>query len=104
MIPYRKDDWRFVTDQQHGTYFAQRGYVFCRVDVRGTGSSQGLALDEYTPQETQDGYDVVEWRRAELVQWQRRHVGHLVWRLHVDSSGDAATAAFESDYSDVRDR
>jgi len=73
MIPYRKDDWRYVTDHQHGTYFAQRGYVFCRVDVRGTGSSQGLALDEYTPQETQDGYDVVEWLAAQS--WCNGNVG-----------------------------
>ncbi|HZY40706.1 MAG TPA: CocE/NonD family hydrolase, partial [Anaerolineae bacterium] len=73
MIPYRKDDWRYVTDHQHGTYFAQRGYVFCRVDVRGTGSSQGIALDEYTPQETQDGYDVVEWLAAQ--EWCNGHVG-----------------------------
>jgi putative CocE/NonD family hydrolase len=61
MIPYRKDDWRANGDEARGRYFASRGYAFCRLDVRGTGSSPGVALDEYTARETQDGYDAVEW-------------------------------------------
>ncbi len=65
MIPYRKDDWRYITDHRHGQYFAERGFAFCRLDVRGTGSSEGLAYDEYTPAETQDGYDIVEWLAAQ---------------------------------------
>ncbi|MBI3243891.1 MAG: CocE/NonD family hydrolase [Chloroflexi bacterium] len=65
MIPYRKDDWRYNSDHQHGTYFAQRGFAFCRLDVRGTGSSEGIAYDEYTREETQDGYDTVEWLAAQ---------------------------------------
>ncbi len=65
MIPYRKDDWRFNSDHARMTYFAERGYVGCRLDVRGTGSSPGVARDEYTPEETQDGYDAVEWLAAQ---------------------------------------
>lgn len=65
MIPYRKDDWRLPSDMQRGHYFAQRGFAFCRLDIRGTGSSPGIALDEYTPQETRDGYDAVEWLAAQ---------------------------------------
>lgn len=65
MIPYRKDDWRYATDHRLGVYFARRGYAFCRLDVRGTGSSEGIALDEYTAAETQDGYEVVEWLAAQ---------------------------------------
>jgi len=61
MIPYGKDNWRRNADIARGTYFAQRGYVLCRVDVRGTGSSEGIAFDEYTEAETRDGYDAVEW-------------------------------------------
>src|SRR5690242_19967231 len=61
MIPYGKDNWRRNADVARGTYLARRGYVLCRVDVRGTGSSAGIALDEYTEAETRDGYDVVEW-------------------------------------------
>ena len=65
MIPYRKDDWRANTDEARGRYFAARGYAFCRLDIRGTGSSPGIALDEYTVTETQDGYDAVEWLAAQ---------------------------------------
>jgi hypothetical protein len=73
MIPYRKDDWRYRADHQRMTYLAQRGYVGCRLDIRGTGSSPGLAPDEYTPEETRDGYDAVEWLAAQP--WCNRNVG-----------------------------
>ncbi len=65
MIPYGKDNWRRNADVARGTYLAQRGYALCRVDVRGTGSSGGVALDEYTEAETRDGYDAVEWLAAQ---------------------------------------
>ena len=65
MIPYGKDSWRRNADVARGTYLAQRGYALCRVDVRGTGSSGGVALDEYTEDETRDGYDAVEWLAAQ---------------------------------------
>lgn len=65
MIPYRKDDWRASGDTSRGTWWASRGYAFCRLDIRGTGSSPGLARDEYTAEETTDGYDAVEWLAAQ---------------------------------------
>ena len=61
MIPYGKDNWRRNADVGRGEYFARRGYALCRLDVRGTGSSGGIALDEYHEEETRDGYDAVEW-------------------------------------------
>ena len=65
MIPYGKDNWRRNADTARGEWFAARGYALCRVDVRGTGSSGGVALDEYTATETHDGYDAVEWLAAQ---------------------------------------
>ncbi len=73
MIPYRKDDWRYQADHQRMTYLTQRGYVGCRLDIRGTGSSPGLALDEYTETETQDGYAAVEWLASQP--WCNGNVG-----------------------------
>jgi hypothetical protein len=58
-LPYRKDD---ISD--HSTWyegFASAGYVACRLDLRGTGSSEGLALDEYTATERADLAAVVDW-------------------------------------------
>ena len=65
MLPYRKDDWRAASDESRGEWLAARGYALCRLDIRGTGSSPGIALDEYTARETQDGYDAVEWLAAQ---------------------------------------
>jgi hypothetical protein len=73
MIPYRKDDWRSNTDESRGRYLAARGYVLCRLDVRGTGRSDGIALDEYTADETRDGHDAVEWLAAQP--WCNGNVG-----------------------------
>jgi putative CocE/NonD family hydrolase len=73
MIPYRKDDWRAASDQSRGEWLAARGFALCRLDIRGTGSSPGIALDEYTIRETQDGYDAVEWLAAQS--WSNGKVG-----------------------------
>ncbi len=61
MIPYGKDNWRRNSDTARGEWLAERGFALCRLDVRGTGSSPGIASDEYTEAETLDGYDAVEW-------------------------------------------
>jgi hypothetical protein len=64
LIPYGKDNWRRNADIGRGEYLAARGFALCRVDVRGTGSSGGVALDEYTEDETRDGFELVEWLAA----------------------------------------
>ena len=58
-LPYRKDD----VSQPDGThhYFAERGFIGVRLDVRGTGGSDGVNTDEYVLQEQEDGYDAIEW-------------------------------------------
>jgi uncharacterized protein len=44
-LPYRKDDDEAVRDYGTHTYFAKRGYVGARVDVRGFGMSEGSPPD-----------------------------------------------------------
>ncbi|HET9345687.1 MAG TPA: CocE/NonD family hydrolase [Candidatus Limnocylindrales bacterium] len=73
MIPYRKDDWRAPSDQARGEWLAARGFALCRLDVRGTGSSPGIALDEYTAREAKDGCEAVEWLAAQP--WCNGNVG-----------------------------
>jgi putative CocE/NonD family hydrolase len=58
--PYRKDDVRWSGHDSHW-YLAERGFLCVRLDVRGTGGSDGVNTDEYVPQERDDGYDAVEW-------------------------------------------
>ncbi|MFL5725495.1 MAG: CocE/NonD family hydrolase [Chloroflexota bacterium] len=73
MIPYRKDDWRAASDRGHGEWLAARGFALCRLDVRGTGSSPGIATDEYTARETQDGVETIGWLAAQP--WCNGNVG-----------------------------
>lgn len=63
-LPYRKDDGTAARWDTHH-YFARRGYVGVRLDVRGTGGSAGRADDEYTLAEQLDGYDAIEWLAAQ---------------------------------------
>lgn len=72
-LPYRKDDGTILRDRKSYHYFAQRGYVGARVDIRGTGSSEGMAENEYVLQEQLDGYEVVEWLAAQ--EWCSGKVG-----------------------------
>ena len=60
--PYRKDDAStvFANPRQHH-YFAERGYAAIRLDVRGTGGSEGVAIDEYVAQEQLDAVRAIEW-------------------------------------------
>jgi putative CocE/NonD family hydrolase len=60
-IPYRKDDWTLSRDWPLHGAFAAAGYVSCRLDVRGTGSSEGIAEGEYTEREILDNLAVIDW-------------------------------------------
>lgn len=61
-LPYRKDDWTLERDWNLHSYFVRRGYVTARVDIRGTGASEGAPPDrEYSDQEQEDGLEVIAW-------------------------------------------
>jgi putative CocE/NonD family hydrolase len=60
-IPYRKRDMTRGRDQQNHPYLAGHGYAAVRVDMRGSGDSDGVLVDEYRPQEHEDAEDVIAW-------------------------------------------
>jgi len=61
-LPYRKDDGTAAEDYPKHTYFARRGYVSVRVDIRGFGASEGTPPErEYSEQEQRDGEQVIAW-------------------------------------------
>jgi uncharacterized protein len=64
-LPYRKGDWTAVRDAQRHPWYAAHGYASVRVDLRGSGDSEGVLLDEYSPVELSDGVDVIEWLAAQ---------------------------------------
>jgi hypothetical protein len=73
-IPYRKDEVDPAA-MPHYLELPRRGYAVARVDIRGTGGSEGHAVDEYVEQEQLDGYDVIEWLAAQP--WCDGHVNML---------------------------
>jgi uncharacterized protein len=60
-LPYRITDGTRLRDQRHHPYFAAAGYAAVRVDMRGSGNSTGILLDEYLPQEQADAVEVIAW-------------------------------------------
>lgn len=64
-LPYRKSDYTAIRDALRHPYFAGHGYASIRVDIRGSGDSGGILLDEYLPQEQDDALEVLAWIAAQ---------------------------------------
>ncbi|TCK23551.1 hypothetical protein EV667_3390 [Ancylobacter aquaticus] len=64
-IPYRKSDGMAARDARVHPFFAAHGYACLRIDIRGSGDSEGLLADEYTAQEQADALVALEWIAAQ---------------------------------------
>jgi putative CocE/NonD family hydrolase len=64
-LPYRRRDRHRGDDAVTHPYFAARGYAALRVDMRGSGDSDGVMEDEYTPREWADAAEVIAWLAAQ---------------------------------------
>jgi putative CocE/NonD family hydrolase len=64
-IPYRKRDFTRLRDSIMHPYVAGHGYACVRVDLRGSGDSDGVLCDEYLQQELDDGVHVLRWLAAQ---------------------------------------
>ena len=60
-IPYRKRDLERPRDDEWANQFASNGFAFARVDIRGSGDSEGLLVDEYLQQEQDDAVEIIAW-------------------------------------------
>jgi len=60
-IPYRKRDFMRSRDEPIHRYFAAHGFASVRVDIRGSGDSEGVLHDEYSPQEHDDALEIIDW-------------------------------------------
>ena len=75
----------YISDNYHSRayYFAQHGYVFALVDVRGRGNSEG----KFEPflQEPHDGHDITEWLarqpwcNGKVTMWGGSYAGFDQW-------------------------
>jgi len=64
-IPYRKNDWTWPRDATMHPYVAGHGYACVRVDLRGSGDSDGILEDEYLQKEQDDALEVLDWLAAQ---------------------------------------
>ncbi|WP_305986163.1 CocE/NonD family hydrolase [Roseibium sp. MMSF_3544] len=60
-IPYRKHDMVRARDERNHPYFAEHGYACLRVDMRGSGDSEGDMPDMYCENELADARDMINW-------------------------------------------
>jgi putative CocE/NonD family hydrolase len=72
-LPYRMDDLTSSYASEYERLCTEGGFAVARVDLRGTGSSEGLAIDEYPPQERDDLRDVIDWLASR--EWSSGRVG-----------------------------
>jgi putative CocE/NonD family hydrolase len=73
-LPYRKDDGTFPNDYSMYAYMVERGYIGARVDIRGTGRSEGRPPNrEYSEQEQKDGVEAIAWLARQP--WSNGNVG-----------------------------
>ncbi len=72
-IPYRKRDYKAVRDAMIHRFFARHGYGCVRVDLRGSGDSEGILKDEYLARELEDGLELLRWIAAQP--WCNGNVG-----------------------------
>jgi predicted acyl esterase len=72
-LPYRKDESRARNHSLY-SYFVKHGYAVARVDIRGTGNSQGRTIPyEYSDIELDDGEVVIDWLSRQP--WSNGNVG-----------------------------
>lgn len=104
-IPYRKGDNTAGRDEAMHACFAGHGYCAIRVDIRGSGESDGVLADEYLKQEQDDALEVIAWIAAQP--WCTGRVGMMgkSWggfnALQVAARRPAALKAIVTVYSSV---
>lgn len=73
MVPYRRRDGTVARDVDMDPWYAGHGIAYCRIDIRGTGDSDGGLADEYLPQEQQDACEIIAHLAAQT--WCNGNVG-----------------------------
>jgi len=73
VLPYRKRDIYAPRDAMHHRYFAGHGYACMRVDIRGSGDSDGVQGVFAMKQEQDDTLEVLKWIAAQP--WSDGQVG-----------------------------
>ena len=59
--PYRKRDLTAINNEPFHGYLAGHGFAGVRLEIRGSGESDGILSDEYLSQELADGVEAIAW-------------------------------------------
>ncbi len=73
--PYRRRDGSRDNDERTHPYLAAHGFGCVRLDIRGTGDSEGVIRDEYLQQEQDDAVEAIAWIAAQP--WCNGRVGMM---------------------------
>ena len=74
-LPYRKHDGTCLRDDSTYPEFAAAGIAGVRVDIRGSGESDGIIDGEYTPLELANACELIAWIAAQP--WSNGSVGMM---------------------------
>lgn len=74
-LPYRKRDGTCARDEATYPAFAEAGIAGVRVDIRGSGESDGVIDGEYTPLELANACEIIGWIAAQP--WSNGSVGMM---------------------------
>jgi putative CocE/NonD family hydrolase len=74
-LPYRKRDGTSPRDEATYPVFAAAGIAGVRVDIRGSGESEGVIDGEYTPLELANACELIEWIASQ--KWSNGSVGMM---------------------------
>lgn len=74
-LPYRKREGTAPRDESTYPVFAGAGIAGVRVDIRGSGESEGVIDGEYTERELSDAVEVIEWIASQS--WSNGNVGMM---------------------------
>ncbi len=72
-LPYRRRDGTVFRDAEMAPWYAANGLAYCRLDLAGSGESDGILADEYLPAEQQDLCEVIAWLATQA--WCNGRVG-----------------------------
>ena len=73
MVPYRRRDGTVARDMEIHPWLAAHGIACARIDLRGSGDSDGILADEYLPLEQEDACEIIAHLAAEP--WCNGNVG-----------------------------
>jgi predicted acyl esterase len=90
-VPYRKDDDCFARDWQTYSYLADHGIAGVRIDIRGTGASEGIIIDEYSAAEMADTVEILQWAAEQ--RWSNGNVG--MWGISWGGFSSLQTAMLQ---------